>query len=45
MYVCRLPGDWISIPEMEEIQEKSEGHFGIEGDNGSVAGTREPMPM
>ncbi|EMS53576.1 Mitochondrial inner membrane protease subunit 2 [Triticum urartu] len=35
--VIGLPGDWISVPETEEIRKIPEGHCWLEGDNGSVS--------
>lgn len=35
--VIGLPGDWISVPETEEIRKIPEGHCWVEGDNGSVS--------
>ncbi|XP_044327199.1 mitochondrial inner membrane protease subunit 2 isoform X2 [Triticum aestivum] len=32
-----LPGDWISVPDKEEIRQIPEGHCWVEGDNGSAS--------
>ncbi|EMS55888.1 Mitochondrial inner membrane protease subunit 1 [Triticum urartu] len=32
-----LPGDWISVPDKEEIRKIPEGHCWVEGDNGSAS--------
>ena len=32
-----LPGDWVSLPEKEEVRKIPEGHCWVEGDNGGVS--------
>ncbi|XP_037482663.1 mitochondrial inner membrane protease subunit 2-like isoform X2 [Triticum dicoccoides] len=32
-----LPGDWISVPDKEEIRQIPDGHCWVEGDNGSAS--------
>ena len=32
-----LPGDWVSLPEKEEVRKIPEGHCWVEGDNCSVS--------
>ncbi|KAF7005593.1 hypothetical protein CFC21_020707, partial [Triticum aestivum] len=32
-----LPGDWISVPDKEEIRQIPEGHCWVEGDNGTAS--------
>ena len=32
-----LPGDWVSLPEKEEVRKIQEGHCWVEGDNCSVS--------
>ncbi|XP_048553922.1 mitochondrial inner membrane protease subunit 2-like isoform X1 [Triticum urartu] len=32
-----LPGDWVSVPEKEEIRKIPDGHCWVEGDNGSAS--------
>lgn len=32
-----LPGDWIQIPEMQEIRQIPQGHCWIEGDNAALS--------
>ncbi|VAH39649.1 unnamed protein product [Triticum turgidum subsp. durum] len=32
-----LPGDWISVPDKEEVRQIPEGHCWVEGDNGTAS--------
>ncbi|KAM3373590.1 hypothetical protein ACQJBY_020188 [Aegilops geniculata] len=32
-----LPGDWVSVPDKEEIRKIPEGHCWVEGDNGTAS--------
>ncbi|XP_037441954.1 mitochondrial inner membrane protease subunit 2-like [Triticum dicoccoides] len=32
-----LPGDWVGLPEKEEVRKIPEGHCWVEGGNGSVS--------
>ncbi|KAF6998161.1 hypothetical protein CFC21_014304 [Triticum aestivum] len=32
-----LPGDWVSVPDKEEIRQIPEGHCWVEGDNGTAS--------
>ncbi|KAF7061190.1 hypothetical protein CFC21_067905 [Triticum aestivum] len=32
-----LPGDWVSLPDKEEVRKIPEGHCWVEGDNGGVS--------
>jgi hypothetical protein len=32
-----LPGDWIQVPEKQEIWQIPQGHCWVEGDNASVS--------
>jgi len=43
-----LPGDWIQIPEMQEIRQIPQGHCWIEGDNAALSldsRSYGPVPM
>ncbi|KAK3143125.1 hypothetical protein QOZ80_4BG0358710 [Eleusine coracana subsp. coracana] len=43
-----LPGDWIQVPEKQEIRQIPEGHCWVEGDNAGVSwDSREygPVPL
>jgi signal peptidase I len=32
-----MPGDWIQVPEKQEIRQIPQGHCWVEGDNASVS--------
>ncbi|CAD6261047.1 unnamed protein product [Miscanthus lutarioriparius] len=40
-----LPGDWIQIPEKQEIRQTPEGHSGLKGTMPPSALTRDPMAL
>jgi len=41
-----LPGDWIQIPEKQEIRQIPEGHCWVEGDNAALSfDSRSYIPM